>query len=1023
MAIATKDLDAAFRAVGQTIGTTIWHAHGSQLVQLSEAELGTFFDGAAYVILRTSQLKSGALRHVIHTWTGKSADQDEASTASLKAVELNSALGAKSIEMCERQGHESDLFLSYFKPCLLPVAGHRTTTFHPELKEARLLSCQGRPAMRVREVPLARSSLNHSSVLILETPAKVIQFNGANTSRWERSRALSVVQYIRQHHPKGELGMAVIEDGRSDDAEAEYFWEHFGGFAPIAKKGSSIDDTEAKLTSSSLFWISKQGLSNLATAGLKRVMLEGNKCYLLDCGGELYVWYGRVSLLEERKLAAMSAEVLVAQENRPPATKIVRVVERYEPASFKRHFEGWPPSAVDGKRNAQSGTPVTAETNSVLSDFHGKLEVWLIEGSSLVLLDQDDHGKFYSGDCYTVRYSYQRDRREEFLVFVWFGGQSDQASRTAATKLADSMEASHRGRAVQVRIHQEREPFYFLPLFSDNLAFLEGNRRSTLSDSEGQSFYSSDFKALFRVQTKASIHFLVQVVPPSPPTPYHFSARLEVVWSESGREPVRLKKFTFASIRVLQLGSMTKVVEEEKEPSAFWKSLGGKAALGKFKKSLEILCDARLFHFVSSSHGAAGGQFWEVHNFTQDDLASDAVMVLDAYDSIFVWVGLQATGADRVAAFDIAQGCPVLSPVLLWCADNMQFQAYAELSSKSEVRESGVATAKVMQCNEPPIFTCYFDGDFQRLEVIVDPYESKLAALLGHPSQCTPEVGAWPEPPQRMHVPTSSPAPAPSSRYASSDPSGYKKQSQPVEQFSRCKDEEKMVHIQRPMAMSALSDLLQQDRGPSSGTFVLPASAQALLEASFDEDTGTHLGAQDYVMVDLPKSSPQAASQRAAAIAALSGKLTAEKPAGGGSIGVGRSPKVLGATPSTPPSTPTPPSLLEGFQQIEHMHCISKEDDPAHAAAPATVESAVASEAVVDCADNIHLSKKAAPTAIPYDRLRVSSGYAAEGIDELHRETYLSGDEFEKLFGMSKSAFTGLPKWKRDQKKKLLDLF
>eukprot|EP00850_Spirogloea_muscicola_P010089 SM000058S18519 [mRNA] locus=s58:307696:314950:+ [translate_table: standard] len=966
---------------------------------LPEAELGTFSDGAAYVILRTSQLKSGALRHVIHMWTGKSADQDEASTASLKAVELNSALGAKSIEMCERQGHESDLFLSYFKPCLLPVAGHRTTTFHPEMKETRLLSCQGRPAMRVREVPLARSSLNHSSVLILETPAKVIQFNGANTSRWERSRALSVVQYIRQHHPKGELGVAVIEDGRSDDAEAEYFWEYFGGFAPIAKKGSSIDDTEAKLTSSSLFWISKQGLSNLATAELKRVMLEGNKCYLLDCGGELYVWYGRVSLLEERKLAAMSAEVLVAQENRPPATKIVRVVERYEPASFKRHFEGWPPSAVDGKKHAQPGTPVTAETNNVLSAFHGKLEVWIVEGSSLVLLDQDDHGKFYSGNCYIVRYSYQRDRREEYLVFVWFGGQSDQASRTAATKLADSMEASHRGRAVQVRIHQECEPFYFLSLFSDNLAFLKGSRRSTLSDSEGQSLYSSNYKALFRVQTKASIQFLVQVdpVPSSLDSSGCFILQTKsatFLWhgstSSKSEQACAAKSASF-----LKLGSTIKVVEEGKEPSAFWNPLGGKAALGKFKKPSGMLCDARLFQFVSSSHGAAGGQFWEVHYFTQDDLASDAVMVLDTYDSIFVWVGLQATGADKVAAFDIAQ-------------------AYAELASKSEVRESGVATAKVMQCNEPPIFTCYFDGDFQRLEVIIDPYESKLATLLGHPSQCTPER------PQGMHIPTSSPVSTPSSRYTSSDPSGYKKESKPVEQLSSCTDKEKIVHIQRPMAMSALSDLLLQDRGPSSGTFILPASAEALLEASCDGDTGTPLGAQDYVMVDLPKSSPQAASQRAAAIAALSGKLTAEKPAGGGSIGVGRSPKVQGATPSTPPSTPTPPSLLEGYQQTEHKLCIPKEDDPALAAAPAKVESAD-SEAIVDNAD--HMSKKAAPPSIPYDRLRVSSGYAAEGIDGLHRETFLSDDEFERLFGMSMSAFTGLPKWKRDQKKKLLDLF
>lgn len=38
-------------------------------------------------------------------------------------------------------------------------------------------------------------------------------------------------------------------------------------------------------------------------------------------------------------------------------------------------------------------------------------------------------------------------------------------------------------------------------------------------------------------------------------------------------------------------------------------------------------------------------------------------------------------------------------------------------------------------------------------------------------------------------------------------------------------------------------------------------------------------------------------------------------------------------------------------------------------------------------------------------------------------QSYLSDAEFERLFHVSKEAFYALPKWKRDQKKKLLDLF
>jgi len=38
-------------------------------------------------------------------------------------------------------------------------------------------------------------------------------------------------------------------------------------------------------------------------------MLESNKCYLLDCGSEIYIWVGRVTQLEDRKAASLATEV------------------------------------------------------------------------------------------------------------------------------------------------------------------------------------------------------------------------------------------------------------------------------------------------------------------------------------------------------------------------------------------------------------------------------------------------------------------------------------------------------------------------------------------------------------------------------------------------------------------------------------------------------------------------------------------------------------------------------------------
>jgi hypothetical protein len=44
-----------------------------------------------------------------------------------------------------------------------------------------------------------------------------------------------------------------------------------------------------------------------------------------------------------------------------------------------------------------------------------------------------------------------------------------------------------------------------------------------------------------------------------------------------------------------------------------------------------------------------------VFNFTQDDLLSEDIMILDGQNAIHVWVGQHASSNDKVKAWDIAQ--------------------------------------------------------------------------------------------------------------------------------------------------------------------------------------------------------------------------------------------------------------------------------------------------------------------------------------------------------------------------------
>lgn len=59
----------------------------------------------------------------------------------------------------------------------------------------------------------------------------------------------------------------------------------------------------------------------------------------------------------------------------------------------------------------------------------------------------------------------------------------------------------------------------------------------------------------------------------------------------------------------------------------------------------------------------------------------------------------------------------------------------------------------------------------------------------------------------------------------------------------------------------------------------------------------------------------------------------------------------------------------------------------------------------------------------PYERLTILSTNPVTEIDVTKRETYLSSKEFREKFGMAKSAFYKLPKWKQNKLKMALQLF
>lgn len=81
----------------------------------------------------------------------------DSTLASDKALELDAVLGSKTVQFREVQGLETEKFLSYFKPCVIPLEGVFSSG-PGELNceyQISLFTCKGDHAVHVKEVSIS----------------------------------------------------------------------------------------------------------------------------------------------------------------------------------------------------------------------------------------------------------------------------------------------------------------------------------------------------------------------------------------------------------------------------------------------------------------------------------------------------------------------------------------------------------------------------------------------------------------------------------------------------------------------------------------------------------------------------------------------------------------------------------------------------------------------------------------------------------------------------------------------------
>ncbi|KAH0937530.1 hypothetical protein HID58_004991 [Brassica napus] len=983
MTFSMRDLDEALQGCGQKSGIEIWRIENFKPVTIPKESHGKFFTGDSYIVLKTTASRSGSLHHDIHYWLGKDSTQDEAGAVAIMTVELDSALGGRAVQYREVQGHETEKFLSYFKPCIIPQEGGVASGFNhvkPDKHQTRLYICKGKHVVRVR---FARSTLNHDDVFILDTESKIFQFSGSSSSIQERAKALEVVQYIKDTYHDGKCDIAAVEDGRlMADAEAGEFWGLFGGFAPLPKKSALSDHRTAGSDGIKLFSVEKGQTKPTEAESLQKELLDTNKCYILDCGLELFVWKGKNTSIDQRKRTSETAEEFFRSSERPKSN-LVSVMEGFETVMFRSKFDSWPatsavaePQHGRGKVAAllqRRGVNVQGlvKTSSSSSkdepkpyiDGTGNLQVWRINREEKIPLEAAEQSKFYTGDCYIFQYSYPGEDREETLVGTWLGKQSVEEDRASAISMASKMVESMKFMPAQARIYEGKEPIQFFVIMQSFITFKGGLsdafKKYIVENEVPDTTYDAEGVALFRVQGSGPENMQaiqIEAVSTGLNSSYcyilHgdstvFTWRGNLTSSDDQELMERM-------LDLIKPNENTKAQKEGSESEQFWKLLGGKSEYPSQKIKKDGESDPHLFSCTFSNVLilTVFCIFWwvlfsgdivvdvpilpenlkvtEIFNFTQDDLMTEDIFILDCHTEIFVWVGQQAD--------------PKKKPKVL---------AIGEKFLKHDFLLENLASETpiyiVTEGNEPPFFTRFFTWDSSKSAMHGNSFQKKLAILTnkGRPLL---------EKPKRR-------APVYSSRSSVPD------KSQP-----------------RSRSMTSTPDRARvRGRSPAFNA----------LAANF-ENIGTRNQSTPPPMVSplvrklYPKSLAPDLTPRSAAFAARTALFEKSRP--------------------TPQETPSSLGPSEDTNEAEEPKMT--EDESMSSIREDSKEEEEAEE-----------EESSLPT-FPYERLKTDSeDPPPSDIDLTRREAYMSAAEFKEKLEMTKSEFYKLPKWKQNKLKMAVHLF
>lgn len=720
-------VDPAFKNIARNkAGFYIWRIEQLKVVAVPKEQYGNFYKGDSYIVLSIKDIK-GAMETDIHFWLGSESSQDEAGTAAIKTVELDDHLGGAPVQHREVENHESKAFLDYFKKKAINYmnGGARSGFNHVEHTfTVRLMKVKGKHHIRAAEVStVSWAEMNKGDVFILDVPKNQMMFiwNGQSSSNREKRMGLHYATQLKNGRPK-KTNLVVVEDGQEDEnymskQELKVFSEHL----PLGEKNSiksaeaGGDDSKADDNAPDkvvkLYVVKEENdtltVSEVKTGPLKHEDLDPKDAFIISSEQGIWFWKGKESSKKERKGMTLAVGFL-NKKGMNLNTQVTTTSQGAEPVEFQWLFSNWPQPKSSGKsynRNKIAKTvqtkfdastlhsnPQLAAETQMVDDGSGRVEIWRVEHENLVPQLKKFMGEFFGGDSYVIHYTYHSGG-EKHIIYYWQGMHSSDLERGTSALKAMELDDKLGGVAVQIRVTQGKEPPHFMALFDGKMIIFSGGKASGSQDKSDEKGDESGPGDKYMLHVRGTSQLCLKAVQVPLRAASLNSTDVFVIVTKTSITLWMGKKCTGdereMGKKICGRFSRTPaMVFEGQEKKEFWDLLGGKEeyASEKIIQNAEDVRPPRLFQ-LSNATGRLTAS--EIPNFIQDDLVPEDVMLLDAWDCLFLWIGEGANKVEKTESEKLA-------------LDYM--------TSDPAGRDNDAPIIKIKQGYEPPTFTGFFQA-------------------------------------------------------------------------------------------------------------------------------------------------------------------------------------------------------------------------------------------------------------------------------------------------------------------------